>query len=124
MLRRFRQNCAASPAVQGLVQSCPFRGGTFDAAVAWGVLFHLEPQDGIRAIAEVSRMVKRGAPFLFTSGDRDDLRGTEGTMNGVTFRYCSYSVERYRGILADHAFELTDVHADSGSNTYYLAKKN
>jgi hypothetical protein len=29
----------------------------------------------------------------------------------------------YRRILGDHGFTLVDVHADSGNNTYYLAKK-
>ena len=44
-------------------------------------------------------------------------------MNGVTFRYFSYSVDSYRNILGDHGFRLIDVHADSGNNTYYLANK-
>ena len=96
----------------------------FDAAVAWGVMFHLDPQDALRAIANISRVVKVGAPFLFTSGDVDGFDGRLGKMNGVTFRYFSYSVQNYRRILADHAFTLVDVHADSGKNTYYLAKKN
>jgi len=91
--------------------------------VAWGVLFHLTPEDAIEAIANISRMVKPGAPFLFTSGDVEGLKGKEGTMNGVTFRYFSYSVESYRRILSDHSLTLVDVHEDSGSNTYYLAKK-
>jgi hypothetical protein len=89
-----------------------------------GVMFHLQPQDAIRAIASVSRVVKAGAPFLFTSGDVDGFEGKEGKMNGVTFTYFSYSRDSYRRILLDHAFKLIDVHADSGNNTYYLAQKN
>jgi SAM-dependent methyltransferase len=123
MLVRFKQNCPEAFAVRGIVQSCPFADEVFDAAVAWGVLFHLNPEDAIRAIANVSRTLKRGAPFLFTSGDEDGLEAKEGTMNGVTFRYFSYSVDGYRRILASHAFSLVDVHADSGKNTYYLAKR-
>jgi hypothetical protein len=45
-------------------------------------------------------------------------------MHGVTFRYFSYSPQSYRRILADHSFTLLDVQADTGNNTYYLAKKN
>ena len=123
MLAHFRRNCSESFAVRGTVQSCPFADCAFDAAVAWGVMFHLDPQDAVRAIASVSRIVKRGAPFLFTSGDVDDSGATEGKMNGVTFRYFSYSVNGYRRILDDHGFTLVDVHEDSGHNTYYLAKK-
>lgn len=123
MLANFRNNCPEAFAVRGIVQSCPFADCMFDAAVAWGVMFHLNPEDAIRAIANVSRIVKRGAAFLFTSGDVDSFDGKEGKMNGVTFRYFSYSVHSYRRILGDHGFTLVDVHADSGNNTYYLAKK-
>jgi len=123
MLEHFRRNCPEAFAVKGIVQSCPFADCVFDAAVAWGVMFHLNPDDAIRAIANVSRIVKPGAPFLFTSGDVDCFGGKEGKMNGVTFRYFSYSVHRYRRILGDHGFTLVDVHADSGNNTYYFAKK-
>ncbi|MBV9341327.1 MAG: class I SAM-dependent methyltransferase [Acidobacteria bacterium] len=124
MLAQYRQNCPEAFAVRGTVECCPFADGAFDAAVAWGVMFHLNPEDALRAIANVSRALKRAAPFLFTSGDVDGFDGKEGTMNGVTFQYFSYSVHNYRRILGDHRFTLVDVHADSGNNTYYLAKKN
>jgi SAM-dependent methyltransferase len=124
MLARFQRNCPEAFAVRGIVQSCPFADCRFDAAVAWGVIFHLNPDEAIGAIANVSRIVKPNAPFLFTSGDVDGLDGKEGKMNGVTFRYFSYSIDNYRRILGDHGFTLIDVHADSGNNTYYLAKKN
>ena len=123
MLANFRQNCPGAFAVRGIVQSCPFADATFDAAVAWGVLFHLNPEEAITAIANVSRIVKGGAPFLFTSGDTDSFEGKEGKMNAVTFRYFSYGIDGYRRILSDHGFDLVDVHADSANNTYYLAKK-
>jgi len=84
---------------------------------------YLRPEDAIKAIASVSRVVKIGAPFLFTSGSVDGFDGKAGTMNGVTFPYFSYSVDSYRRILGNHGFKLIDVHADSGNNTYYLANK-
>jgi SAM-dependent methyltransferase len=123
MLERFRHNCPEAFPVRGVVQSCPFADCMFDAAVAWGVIFHLNPADAIRAIANVSRIVKRGAPFLFTSGDVDGFEAKESKMNDVTFRYFSYSVQSYRRNLGEHGFTLVGVHADSGNNTYYLAKK-
>jgi hypothetical protein len=36
-------------------------------AVVCGIMFHLNPEDATRAIANVSRMVRRSAAFLFTS---------------------------------------------------------
>ena len=44
-------------------------------------------------------------------------------MNGVVFRYYSFSADTYRGILHENGLTLVDVHADSGQNTYYLAHK-
>lgn len=123
MLAHFKRNCPEAFAVRGIVESCPFGDGVFDAAVAWGVMFHLNPEDAIRAIANVSRTLKRGAPFLFTSGDVDAFDAKDGTMNGVTFRYFSYSAPSYRRILGDCGCTLVDVHADGGNNTYYLAQK-
>jgi SAM-dependent methyltransferase len=75
MLRHFRLNYPEMPAVKAIVQSCPFIDSTFDAAVAWGVMFHLNPEDQTKAFASVSRVLKPGAPFLFTSGDEDCLQG-------------------------------------------------
>lgn len=123
MLAQFKQNCPEAFAVKGIVQSSPFADGVFDAAVACGVMFHLNPEDAIQAIANISRTLKRGALFLFTSGDVDGFDAKESRMNGVMFRYFSYSVESYRHILGDHGFTLVDVHADSGNNTYYLTEK-
>jgi SAM-dependent methyltransferase len=124
MLAHFTRNCPEAFAVRGLVESCPFADGAFDAAIAWGVMFHLNPDDAIQAIANVSRTLKPDSLFLFTSGDVDGFDAKEGKMNGVTFRYFSYSIQSYRRILGNHGFALFDVHADSGNNTYYLARKS
>jgi len=125
MLARFRANCPQTPAVRGIVQNSPFADNSFDAAVAWGVMFHLNPDDATTAIASVSRVLKPGARFLFTSGDVDGGNSArEDTMNGVVFRYFSFSVDGYRSILHEHDLTLVDVHADSGKNTYYLARKS
>jgi hypothetical protein len=74
-------------------------------------------------LSSVSRVLKTGAAFLFTAGDVDGFDGKENTMNGVMFRYFSFSIDNYRRILADHGFTLANVHADSGNNFYYLAQK-
>ncbi|HEY6341352.1 MAG TPA: hypothetical protein VIY49_07660 [Bryobacteraceae bacterium] len=87
-------------------------------------MFHLIPEHHIQAIASVSRVLKIGAPFLFTSGDEDGFEGREGTMNGVVMRYFSFSIENYRRILGDQGFTLIDVHEDNGGNTHYLAIKS
>jgi len=126
MLSRLHRNLPQVPAVRGAVQSSPFREACFDAAIAWGVLFHLPQPQQIAAIASLSRVLKAGAPFLFTSGDevdggRDDF---VGIMNGVTFHYYSFTAHRYGEILTEHGFTLLETHADAGQNFYYLARRN
>ena len=124
MLARFQVNCPGATPVLGRIESYPLEALTFDAAVAWGVLFHLTPDDQVRTIANVSQSLKKGAPFLFTSGDEDGLEPTAGTMNGVTFHYYSFSKANYERLLAEHGLTLVDVHRDDGENTYYLANRN
>jgi ubiquinone/menaquinone biosynthesis C-methylase UbiE len=124
MLRRIRVNCPAVAAVQASVQACPFATQTFDAAIAWGVMFHLTQAQQVQAIASVSRVVRFGAPFLFTAGDVDDDSGDHvGTMNGVEFHYYSFTIDGYRRVLGDHGFTLLDYHTDAGANGYYSARK-
>jgi len=123
MLARFQRTCPATPAVRALVQAIPFVAGAFDAAVAWGVWFHLPPADAVAAFRSVARVLRPGAPFLFTAGDVESLEPHTDTMNGVTFRYFSFSQASYRRMLADHGLTLVDVHTDAGGNTYYRATK-
>ena len=124
MLRRFKANFPAVAVVRGLVQDAGFVRESFDAAVSWGVFFHLRRAEFVKVLAAVARILKPGAPFLFTGGDADGEPGIEGTMNGVTFRYYSGGDESHRTLLEDHGFSLLDVHADSGNNTYYLARRS
>jgi ubiquinone/menaquinone biosynthesis C-methylase UbiE len=121
MLERFRVNCPSAPFIHGTIQSCDLDGMSFDAAIAWGVLFHLAHPEQEQAIARVSCVLKAGGRFLFTSGDQDG--SIEAPMNGVPFRYWSFTIDGYRRILQAHGLEVLDTHADAGGNIYYLAVK-
>jgi SAM-dependent methyltransferase len=123
MLARFRLNCPDTPAICTSILSYDFEGKTFDGAVAWGVMFHLTHADQESAIRKVSQVLNPGARFLFTSGDQQgSIQGAP--MNGVPFRYFSFSVDGYRDLLRAHGFTLIDTHADRGQNTYYLAARS
>ena len=124
MLARFRVNLPGAAAVRGDVRQCPFSDASFDAAVSWGMMFHLPRGDQATAFASVSRVLKPGASFLFTAaeiGDADEA-GITGTMNGVTFHY--YAVPNYEHLVAEHGFVLVDVHDDPGVSTYFLARRS
>jgi len=124
MLARFGANLPGTPVVRGDVRHCPFLENSFDGAVSWGMMFHLSRAEQALAFASVSRVLKPGAPFLFTAAEIDDAddAGITGTMNGVTFHY--YAVPNYRKLVAEHGFELVDVHDDPGVSTYFLARRS
>ena len=125
MLERFRMHLPTTPAVRADSRVCPFVDEAFDAAISWGMLFHLASRDQARTFAAVSRVLKPGAPFLFTAAEIPEVPaddpGITGTMNGVTFRY--YAVQDYRTLIANHGFELENVFDDPGVSTYYFARK-
>jgi SAM-dependent methyltransferase len=123
MLAHFRTNLPGAPVVRGDVRRRPFANGAFDAAISWGCMFHLSPVDQAAAFANVSRVLKPGAPFLFTATEIEsaDNNGITGMMNGVTFRY--YAVASYRRLIIEHDLVLVDVQDDPGVSTYYLARK-
>ena len=122
MLAHFRVNLPATPVVRADVRRCPFANCSFDAAISWGMLFHLPRGDQDTALANVSRVLKPSAPFLFTATEIEgaDENGITGTMNGVTFHY--YAVADYRTLLGAHGMVLVDVHDEPGVATYYLAR--
>jgi len=45
MLARFRVNLPGTLMVRGDARQCPFVDGSFDAAISWGMIFHLPPAD-------------------------------------------------------------------------------
>ena len=124
MLTRFRVNRLNAHVVRGDARRCPFANGCFDAAISWGMMFHLPRRDHAAVFASVSDVLKRGAPFLFTAAEIDgvDDAPITGTMNGVTFHY--YAVPSYRTLLGEHGLVLVDVHNSPGESTYYLARKS
>jgi SAM-dependent methyltransferase len=123
MLERFETNCPGTPFVCTPIQSANLEGQLFDAAVAWGVLFHLPHEEQRKAMGKVASALKPVGLFLFTSGDQDGDKQGE-PMNGVPFHYWSFTIEGYRELLAQNGMTLVDVHRDAGQNTYYLATKH
>lgn len=123
MLSRFRSNLPNTSAVACDVRSCPFANNSFDAAVSWGMMFHMTSDEQAVALSSIARVLKLGAPFLFTAAEIADAdpSGITGIMNDITFRY--YAVSDYRSMMADVGMVLDDVYVGPGENTYFLARK-
>jgi SAM-dependent methyltransferase len=127
MLARFAVNFPAVPAICSPIQECDLTGRTFDAAIAWGVMFHLPLDEQVKVIAKIASVLKPGGWFLFTSGDEAGGRDGEpfegAPMNGVRFFYYSFTRDAYRDVLREHGLTLEQTHIDAGKNMYYLARK-
>lgn len=122
MLARFALNFPAVPAICSPIQDCDLADFEFDAAIAWGVMFHLPHAEQVKAIAKIASVLKPGGVFLFTSADVDGWKDGE-PMNGVPFRYYSFSRDGYRDLLREHGLTLEKTQKDRGDNIYYLARK-
>ena len=76
MLARFRVNLPGTLIVRGDARQCPFVDDSFDAAISWGMIFHLSAADQAAVFAGVSRALKPSAPFLFTATEIDGADNT------------------------------------------------
>ena len=122
MLSRFTANFPAVPVICAPIQDCDLTGLTFDAVIAWGVMFHLPHDEQVTAIAKVATVLKPRGVFLFTAGDDGGWKDGE-PMNGVPFRYYSFTRDGYRDLLREHGLTLEQTHKDQGDNIYYLARR-
>lgn len=119
MVRRYRINFPDVPTQCVRVQDAHFAPASFEAVVAWGVLFHLSETEQATAIRKVSEWVRPGGRFLFTSGDTQGV--AESDMNGVAFRYTSLGIGAYRRLLEGAGMRLEHHYADAWGNYVYVA---
>ncbi|HEV2425194.1 MAG TPA: class I SAM-dependent methyltransferase [Terriglobia bacterium] len=106
------------------VECCPvedslFFSRTFDAVVAWGLMFLL-PRDVQRSlIGKVARTLKPQGQFLFTS-PKEVCTWTDG-MTGLPS--VSIGHDAYRQELTSHGLKLVGNDQDEGENYYYITVK-
>ena len=124
MLEQFRINLPNTPAICETIQSCHFAGKQFDAAISWGMIFHLPPAEQRQVFAKVAEVLKPGGLFLFTAAPAEIVTDDyiEGTMDGVVFRYWASGTKSYPDVLREHQLRLIKKHVDKGENTYYLVE--
>jgi len=101
------------------VEESEFFGRAFDAVVAWGLMFLLPPVVQAKLIAKVSRALKPGGNFLFTSPHQlcewaDNLTGRKSQSLGSA---------EYRRLLAANGLMVQNETEDEGNNNYYFAVK-
>jgi ubiquinone/menaquinone biosynthesis C-methylase UbiE len=63
MLALFRAHLPITPVVRGDARQCPLAAGEFDAAISWGMMFHLSRVDQSAVFESVSRALSRARRF-------------------------------------------------------------
>lgn len=97
---------------------------TFDAAVMWHSLFHLQHDDQRAMFATLARLLNPGGVLMFTSGTE---YGEAWSDNGGAMLYhASLDVEEYRSLLEANRFELVKLAVDDaacGGATVWVARR-
>ncbi|MGO4883008.1 MAG: class I SAM-dependent methyltransferase [Bryobacteraceae bacterium] len=113
--RRFPQAHAACEAAP----DSTFFDRTFDAAIAWGLLFLLPPTVQETLIHKAGAVLNAGGRFLFTS-PREAVTWCDALTGRMSV---SLGAERYRQILRDAGLATLGEARDEGENHYYFAGK-
>jgi 2-polyprenyl-3-methyl-5-hydroxy-6-metoxy-1,4-benzoquinol methylase len=119
LVAKFRMRFPETPVECNSVEESPFFHRTFDAVVAWGLMFLLTADAQRRLIAKVARALKRDGHFLFTSPGVP-LSWNDGMTDLPSL---SLGQEVYEQELSANGFVLSGNDEDEGENYYYFATK-
>ena len=115
----FRRNFPSLPILCEAVQNSRMFDRSFDAALAWGLIFLLKVEEQHRLIQRFSEILAPGGRLLFTSPARpatwrDAMTGLESVSLGA---------EKYKVLLDTAGLTVSDEYEDEGQNHYFDAFK-
>ena len=115
----FRHTLPNTPVVCEAVQDSSFFDRTFDAVLAWGLIFLLGTEDQERLICKIADRLVPGGRLLFTS-PAEKLVWSDA-MTGLESR--SLGAEEYRRQLKEVGISVSNEYEDEGQNHYFDAFK-
>jgi 2-polyprenyl-3-methyl-5-hydroxy-6-metoxy-1,4-benzoquinol methylase len=120
LVAKFRERFPDAPVECNSVEESPFFNRTFDAVLAWGLMFLLPADAQRNLIGKVARALNRQGHTLFTSP-----KEACSWMDGMTgLPSISLGHEAYKQELAAHGLELVGNDKDEGENYYYFATRS
>lgn len=119
MIAAFRDRFPCVPAVCESAEESGFFGLTFDAALAWGLIFLLPEDSQPGLIARVARALRPGGRFLFTAPR--ETGSWQDVLTGITSH--SLGDAAYRAAIADAGLVFIGEDIDEGDNHYYLTER-
>ncbi|HLY40046.1 MAG TPA: class I SAM-dependent methyltransferase [Terracidiphilus sp.] len=113
----FRRNLPDVAVICEAVQASSFFDRTFDAALAWGLMFLLSAEDQVHLIQRISGILAPNGRLLFTAPAQAHV--WNDAMTGLESR--SLGAEEYRRQLIAAGFAVLREYEDAGENYYYDA---
>jgi SAM-dependent methyltransferase len=119
MVAAFRERFPGVPIEHGTVEASGFFDRTFDAVLAWGLLFLLTPEAQALVIEKVARALVSGGRFLFTAP-----KERVEWLDAMTDRPSqSLGAPTYERLLRDAGLAWVSEAEDEGGNHYYFAER-
>ena len=115
----FERNLPGTPIICEAVQESRLFDRTFDAALAWGLMFLLPAEDQHRLIQRFAEILVPGGRLLFTSAAKPGV--WNDAMTGL--ESLSLGAEQYRSLLGAVGISLAEEYEDEGENHYFDALK-
>ncbi|MGH9627565.1 MAG: class I SAM-dependent methyltransferase, partial [Bryobacteraceae bacterium] len=119
LVAKFRERFPNAAVECSSVEESQFFNRTFDAVVAWGLMFILPPDTQRSLISKVARTLNINGQFLFTS-PREPCSWRDG-MTGLSSVSLGHDV--YAEELAARGLVLVGNDEDEGQNYYYFAAR-
>ena len=113
----FQRNLPGTPILCESVLESNFFGRTFDAVLAWGLMFLLKADEQHSLIQRFAEILVAGGRLLFTAPAKPTV-WTDG-MTG--FESVSLGAEEYRRLLEAAGLSVTEEYEDVGENHYFHA---
>ena len=115
----FRRNLPNTPVVCEAIQDSRFFDRSFDAVLAWGLMFLLSAEDQQRLIQRIGGILVPGGRLLFTSPAEPVV--WNDAITGLESR--SLGAEEYRKQLLAVGLSVSKEYEDEGQNHYFDAFK-
>ncbi len=119
MIAEFRRRFPSAHSACESVEASQFFGRTFDAVVAWGLMFLLGRDSQESLIRRVANSLNPGGRFLFTAPSEP----TEWRDNLTGLRSLSLGATSYARLLEESGLLLDGEETDEGENHYYFTTR-
>lgn len=119
LVAAFERNLPGTPIICEAIQESRLFDRTFDAVLAWGLMFLLQAEDQHRLIQRFAEILVPGGRLLFTAAAKSGV--WNDAMTGL--ESLSLGAEQYRNLLGAVGISVAEEYEDEGENHYFDAFK-